>query len=170
VTDHPVAPAPESFAPDVAAWDAGRPEEVAGLLAPVRAPWYVAAGWGIDLFLGYQRRPPANVEIAVPGDWFGEVAAALAGYELFVVGGPPGRTRPLATAGDWLDACHQTWVRERATGRWRLDVFREPPGETTGRWSRVPPESAIRRQPRTALARAVPRATPRPSSPVRDTP
>ena len=37
-------------------WDAWRPEEVARRLTGVDAPWYVAAGWAIDLFLGGQRR------------------------------------------------------------------------------------------------------------------
>jgi hypothetical protein len=42
--------------PDVSKWDAWPPERVARLLEGVRAPWYVAAGWAIDLFLGEERR------------------------------------------------------------------------------------------------------------------
>jgi hypothetical protein len=91
----------------------------------VQAPWYVAAGWAIDLFLGGERREHEDLEIAVPRDCFHEVSAALRGFELFVVGGPPGRAWPLATAGSALDEHHQTWVRDPATGKWRLDIFRE---------------------------------------------
>lgn len=112
------------FEPDVTAWEAWRPEEVARLLAGVRAPWYVAAGWAIDLFLGYEHRVHEDLEVAVPHDRFGEVAAALSGFELFVVG--DGSAWPLEHAGEAFTAQHQTWVREPATGRWRLDVFREP--------------------------------------------
>jgi hypothetical protein len=90
----------------------------------VRAPWYVAAGWAIDLFLGAERREHEDLEVAVPHDRFGEVREALAGFELFVVG--DGLAWPLARAGDQFAAHHQTWVREPATGLWRLDVFREP--------------------------------------------
>jgi hypothetical protein len=113
-----------AFEPDVTKWDAWRPEEVAHRLDGVRAPWYVAAGWAIDLFLGVERRGHEDLEIAVPCDRFGEIVAALAGFELFVVGS--GYARTLAHAGELLATHHQTWVREPATGLWRLDVFREP--------------------------------------------
>jgi hypothetical protein len=113
-----------AFKPDLAKWDAWRPEEVHRRLAGVSAPWYIAAGWAIDLFLGGERRKHDDVEIAVPRARFGEVVDALAGFELFVVGS--GLARPLATAGEALVTSHQTWVREPRTGLWRLDVLREP--------------------------------------------
>jgi hypothetical protein len=117
----------DAFAPDLDRWDAWRPEEAARLLARVRAPWYVAAGWAIDLFLGAQQREHEDLEIAVPRDRFGEVAEALAGYELFVpLGDGSGLLRPFDPAGELLEPHHQTWVREPWTGKWRLDVFREP--------------------------------------------
>jgi hypothetical protein len=111
--------------PDVSKWEAWRPEQVARLLEPVDAPWYVAAGWAIDLFVGEQRREHEDLEIAVPNRRFEEFVAALAGLELFVITGP-GEVTPLAEARDRLDDTHQTWGREPATGLWRLDVFREP--------------------------------------------
>ncbi|HEU0113240.1 MAG TPA: hypothetical protein VFQ80_01105 [Thermomicrobiales bacterium] len=43
------------FDPDAAAWDAWRPDEIGRLLAGVQAPWRVAGGWALDLFLGEQR-------------------------------------------------------------------------------------------------------------------
>ena len=113
-----------AFEPDHTTWAAWRPEEVAHRLASVRAPWYVAAGWAIDLFLGKQRREHEDVEVGVPQTRFGEVVRALAGYEFFVVG--DGLAWPLARSGEAFAAHHQTWVREPGTGRWRLDVFREP--------------------------------------------
>ena len=118
------ATAAEPFEPDLSRWDAWRPEQAKRLLEGVEAPWYVAAGWAIDLFLGEQRRAHEDLEIAVPAARFGELAESLAGFELFVVG--DGLARPLSQAGDVLDTYHQTWVREPATGVWRLDVFREP--------------------------------------------
>jgi hypothetical protein len=94
------------------------------MFAGVQAPWYVAAGWAIDLFLGGQRREHEDLEIAVPRDRFAEFAEVLKGFELFVPVGP-GRVRPLVSA-EQLETSHQTWVREPGTGLWRLDVFREP--------------------------------------------
>ena len=111
--------------PDLERWDGWRPEEVARRLARVQAPWYVAAGWAIELFLGGQRREHEDIEIAVPRDRFDEVAGALAGLELYVIVGP-GLAEPLESAREKLASTHQTWVREPNTGVWRLDVFREP--------------------------------------------
>src|SRR5829696_10358804 len=118
-----------AFEPDLTLWDAWRPEQVAALLAGVRAPWYVAAGWAIELFLGEQRREHEGLEIAVPRAQFGRIAERLSGFELFIPDGDltePGLVWPFAQAPAALDRHQQTWVREPATGRWRLDVFREP--------------------------------------------
>jgi hypothetical protein len=112
------------FEPDVTAWEAWRPEEVARRLAGVQAPWYVAGGWAIDLFLGKEHREHEDLEIAIPHARFGEVAAALPDLDFFVVG--DGLAWPLDQAGTIFDAHHQTWARDRSNGRWRLDVFREP--------------------------------------------
>ena len=123
------ATAAGAFEPDLSLWDAWRPEHVAALLAGVQAPWYVAAGWAIDLFLGEASREHEDLEIAVPRERFSEIAEKLAGFELFVPDGDltdPGLVWPFAHAPKELDGHHQTWVREPATGRWLLDVFREP--------------------------------------------
>jgi hypothetical protein len=98
------------------------------LLANVRAPWCVTAGWAIDLFLGGQRREHGDLEIGIPRDQFPEVVSALAGYEFFIPESGPGSglVWPLDQAGERFEELHQTWVREPATGKWRLDIFREP--------------------------------------------
>ena len=114
-----------SFDPDVSKWDAWRPEQVASLLEGVQAPWYVAAGWAIDLFLGGEHREHEDLEIAVPNARFDEIVAALPGLEIFVITGPHEAT-PLDEARDRLEETHQSWVREPTTGLWRFDVFREP--------------------------------------------
>jgi hypothetical protein len=114
-----------AFEPDVSKWDAWRPERVASLLAGVAAPWYVAAGWALDLFVGEQRREHEDLEIAVPNTRFDEFLPALDGLEPCVITGP-NEAAPLAQARDQLAETHQTWVREAATGFWRFEVFREP--------------------------------------------
>jgi hypothetical protein len=118
-----------AFEPDLTLWDAWRPEQVAARLDGVRTPWYVAAGWAIELFLGQERREHEDLEIAVPRDRFGSVAERLSGFELFIPDGTltdPGFVWPFAQAPAALDAHQQTWVRDPATLRWRLDIFREP--------------------------------------------
>ncbi len=114
-----------AFVPDVSLLDPWRPEQIARLLAAVRAPWYVAGGWAIDLFLGGERREHDDLEIAVPNDRFDEIVARLEGFDVFVITARSEAT-PLALARHRLADTHQTWFCERATGRWRFDVFREP--------------------------------------------
>jgi Aminoglycoside-2''-adenylyltransferase len=58
-------------------WDAWPPAEIARRLAGVRAHWYVAGGWALDLFRGKQQRDHDDLEIAVPAARFGAVRAAL---------------------------------------------------------------------------------------------
>ena len=118
-----------AFEPDLTLWDAWRPEHVSVLLADVQAPWYVAGGWAIELFLGQERREHEDLEIAVPRDRFGRIAERLSEFEFFVPDGDltgTGLVWPFAQAPAALDRHHQTWVRDPETLRWRLDIFREP--------------------------------------------
>ena len=92
------------------------------MLEGVGVPWYVLAGWALDLFRGRQTREHDDIEIGVPADRFEPIRAALSDYELFVVG--DGRTWP--PTDEALAAHRQTWIRDPTSERWRLDVVREP--------------------------------------------
>ncbi len=104
-------------------WRPWTPVQVTQRLAGVTAPWCVVAGWALDLYLGGTPRDHGDIEIAVPRKAFQEIAAELPGVEWDVAG--RGMVWPYAQAGDHPDL-HQTWCREPRTGRYRLDVFREP--------------------------------------------
>lgn len=108
--------------PDLDAWDPWPPIVVARRLAGVDVPWCVAGGWALDLFRGGQSREHADLELAVPADRFADVAGRFEDCEFWVPGG--GKVVPLSDEA--LRERHQTWARERATGAWRFDVFREP--------------------------------------------
>src|SRR6185295_11707078 len=102
-------------------WEPWRPEQVAVLLEGVEAPWYVAAGWAVELFLGEERREHEDLEIAVPRVRFPEISERLSAFELFVPDSDltdPGLVWPLARAPSALAGHHQTWVREPENGRW----------------------------------------------------
>jgi len=127
-------------------WDPWRPEDVARLLAGLSVPWYVAAGWALDLFRGEQTREHEDLEIGVPATAFGAVRDALAGYNVEVAGS--GRLWPLDSPA--FHVMNQTWVSEPGTGVYRLDIFREP--QRDGAWVcrrdetiRMPYEQIIRR-------------------------
>lgn len=99
------------------------PGEVARRLAGVGAPWCVAAGWALDLFLGGRTRAHGDIEIAIPAGSFPEVRQRFPGYVFDAAGG--GRIWENPTT-EVLAAVHQTWLRAPATGDYLLDVFREP--------------------------------------------
>ena len=103
-------------------WGPWHPNEVADRLAGVSAPWYICAGWALDLWRGQQCRVHEDVEIGIPLAAFGEVRRVLAGYEFDVV--RAGRRWPVDNPA--FRHTHQTWVREPSTGVYRLDIFREP--------------------------------------------
>jgi hypothetical protein len=116
---------PTPFQPDPATWDAWRPGQVHERFCHIDAPWYVAAGWAIDLFLGEQTREHEDIEIGVPASQFEKFAAALADCEIFAI--DSGVAYPISgvPANGQLRG-HQTWVRDKNTGFWKLDIFREP--------------------------------------------
>ncbi|WP_234791677.1 nucleotidyltransferase domain-containing protein [Mycolicibacterium mucogenicum] len=102
-------------------WQAWTPTEVAERLSGTSGRWYVAGGWALDLFVGGLGRFHDDVEIGVPRGRFAEIADAFPGFEWDVVG--DGHAWPFP---EEADSMHQTWLREPATGYYRLDVFREP--------------------------------------------
>ena len=115
-----------SFDPLRYPWAAWLPEDVARRLKRVAVPWYVAAGWSIDLFLGRQTREHEDVEIAVPSDRFDEIADALVELEFFALVDGIGHAVALEPEALTAEGSHQTWGLDRDAGVWRLDVFREP--------------------------------------------
>ncbi len=117
-----------AFEPDLTKWDAWHPAEVTQVFAGIQVPWFVTAGWSIDLFLGGQRRVHEDLEVAVPHDRMSVFVAVLTGFDLFLPMGGPGNglVYPFDAAGEFDEEHHQTWVREPRTGRWCLDIFRDP--------------------------------------------
>jgi Aminoglycoside-2''-adenylyltransferase len=99
------------------------PSGVAHHLAGVATPWYVTAGWALDLFRRTQTREHGDIEIAVPAASFPEVRDRFLGYAFDAVAS--GRICENATP-DVLAATYQTWLRDPATDNYLLDVFREP--------------------------------------------
>src|SRR4051812_26063114 len=110
--------------PPLDAWQPFSPREVAGFLAGVAVPWYIAGGWALDLFRGEPSREHADLEIAIPPDQLAIVRARPARFRLFVPG--DGGITPLAADDEPPAARHQIWVREPRTGMFRLDIFLEP--------------------------------------------
>lgn len=113
------------IAHDAAPWEAWTPREIAERLERVAAPWAVAAGWALELFVGVGWREHEDLEIVVPPSRFEEVRTALGELEFWVPVGD-GRLRPLADVSELGSSSQQTWALDLSAGAWRVDVIREP--------------------------------------------
>jgi hypothetical protein len=89
--------------------------------APTTSARARPAGEGAEINELWDAREHADLEIAVPAIRFGEIMAVFPGFEWDIVG--DGQVWPFP---EQLANHHQTWLREPATGRYRIDVFREP--------------------------------------------
>lgn len=110
--------------PDLDAWDAWHPSAMAERLRDLPVPWYVAAGWSVDLFRGEQTRDHEDLEVAVPAAHFALLPLRFPELDFWVPAGE-GVLVPMtdeALAGE----SHQTRAWDPAAGRWRFDIFREP--------------------------------------------
>ncbi|MFJ1708218.1 nucleotidyltransferase domain-containing protein [Kitasatospora sp. NPDC088346] len=135
----------EAAARWVGAWT---PEEVTARLAGLATPWYVAGGWAVDLFRGGRTREHGDLEIAVPAAGFAEIRSRFAGFAFDVVA----FDRIWELTPEVSGLTHQTWLRDPSTGRYLVDVFREPHDGPT--WIcrrdpsiRLPYTAVVRRTP-----------------------
>jgi len=110
--------------PDVDAWEAWHPHHLAERLRDLPVPWYIAAGWAVDLFRGEQSRTHGDLEVGVPATHFALLRPLFPELDFWVPAGD-GVLVPL-TAETLAGDSHQTWAWDPAAGRWRFDVFREP--------------------------------------------
>lgn len=111
-------------------WRPWHPDEVARRLEGLDVPWCVAAGWAIDLFVGYERREHEDLEISAPGRAFPQIQSLLGDLEFYAVG--DGAVAAVTEASARFAETHQTWGLDRAAFEWRIDVFREP--SAGGEW------------------------------------
>jgi hypothetical protein len=129
--------------PPLEAWSmAWTPDQAAAALDGVSAPWAVAGGWALDLWLGRQTREHEDLEIAVPAVFFPEIQARLEGLGLTLFAIDDGAA--IALAPGEARRGHQTWVMDPAVTGWRMDVFQEPGDAETWVYRRTGELSAPR--------------------------
>jgi hypothetical protein len=118
--------------PDHADWEPLRPADIADLLAGFDAPWWIAGGWALDLFLGAETRRHDDIDVAVLRrdqlalyDW-------LRGWDLHYA-------TPDHTLQPWdgrllRPPIHGIWARRShdATAPWTCDFLLDE--DRDGRW------------------------------------
>jgi hypothetical protein len=72
-----------SVQPAAGRWRSVHPGEAAGFLSALRAPWWIAGGWALDLFVGKQSRPHKDLDIGVLRRDVMTVLSALPSWAIF---------------------------------------------------------------------------------------
>ncbi len=111
------------------AWQPLTPREAAELLAGLRAPWWIAGGWAIDLFIGRETRPHADLDIALLRGTEPSLRQALPVWDIQIA--HEGRFLPW-DGGPIVAPHHQLWARPDPGGSWGLEFLLEEHAE--GRW------------------------------------
>lgn len=109
-------------------WDGVTLDEVAGrahdAMAGFDAPWAVAGGWAIDLFVGTKSRPHADLELVVRYADHGALFEHLRGWDRRLVTGH-GMLAPWN--GDPIEPHHQVWIRRGSNDAPAWRDFAEDP-------------------------------------------
>lgn len=107
---------------DLGPWQPLGVAAVAALFAKLPAPWWIAGGWALDLFLGRQTREHGDIDVlALRRDQLA-VQAQLGGWDLHAAD-PPGTLRPWLSH-EWLEPpIHDIWCRPAAAAPWALQLM-----------------------------------------------
>jgi hypothetical protein len=108
-------------------WEPLRPGDAAVLLRDLDAPWWIAGGWSLDLFLGADTRPHKDLDVAVLRRDQRRVFEALPGWELAVA---HANTLLEWDGEDLPFGRHGIWARPRRATHWHLEfVFDDADGD-----------------------------------------
>ncbi len=117
------------------AWEPLRPVDAVELLRELDASWWIAGGWALDLFLGFESRPHKDLDVAVLRRDAARVRDALPGWEVCVA--HDGALEPWDGA-PLPDARNTLWARPRGAERWHLELVLETADGETWRYRRDP--------------------------------
>jgi hypothetical protein len=113
-------------------WEPLRPQDVARLLAGLDAPWWIAGGWALDLFLGAETREHDDIDVALLRRDQLALYGWLRGWDLRYA--TPDRTLE-PWDGRYLEPpIHAIWARRSrdATAPWACEFLLDE--ERNGRW------------------------------------
>lgn len=117
-------------------WRPSLPTEAAGWLSALIVPWWVAGGWALDLFVGEQTRPHADLDVGVLRRDISAVVQHLSSWEFFEASG--GRLVRLGTGAIPRPYVNSLWCRPAGSPLWTLELMLDH--SDNGQW-------LFRRQP-----------------------
>lgn len=122
-------------------WARTEPDEAAALFDRMEAPWWIAGGHAIDLFLGQKLRDHEDLDVAVPRRDQLAVRKHLHEWDLRSCrysGDPPPELTPWEH-GRWVDAQDgSVWCRPTTDSRWKIEIVLLDVLENEWMFRRVP--------------------------------
>ena len=97
------------------------PVDALGLFEDVGAQWWIAGGWGIDLWLGEQTRDHVDLDVAILRRDQRVFRDTLSGWELHVATAP-------GVLSPWVDPIvpeplHAIWCRPTPQSEWAFELL-----------------------------------------------
>jgi hypothetical protein len=112
------------------AWSAWSPYELAERIGDTTSTWYVAGGWALDLWHGYETRKHEDLEFSVLPQDVDRFRALLSDLDFFTA---KNRILEYLTPSCFPPAeVTQLWGADTQKGCWRVDMMLER--GTSGRW------------------------------------
>ena len=95
--------------------------EVATRFAPSGIDWWIAGGHAIDLFLGWESRPHADLDVEMFRSDSSHLFDLFAGWDLHGVS--EGGSRPWSASTDLDESVFGVWVRQDPAAPWQIEVL-----------------------------------------------
>ena len=117
-----------------AVWRPVRPAEVLDWMTPLSAPWWIAGGWALDLFLGQVTRPHGDIDVGIFRRDAPSVCATLSDWELFEA--QAGSLKRLERRTMPRKAVNSLWCRRRGERVWTFELMLDEGGGDTWKFRR----------------------------------
>jgi hypothetical protein len=110
-------------APAEQRWDPLSLEEAKQLLAPTSAPWWIAGGRALDMFIGHETRKHVDTDVAVLRRDQLAFREALGKWDVQIA--HAGSFIPWKRGETLRPEHHEIWARETPDGPWRIELLLE---------------------------------------------
>lgn len=117
-------------------WERIQIEEIVSLLSPIKAPWWIAGGLAIDLFLNRETRPHEDLDIVINREEQKYFIEELKNWDLRETN-PPGVLAPL-NGKVAATAANAIWCRENSSAPWRFELLLTPFSQNEWIYRRMP--------------------------------
>jgi aminoglycoside-2''-adenylyltransferase len=97
------------------------PRDALQLFGDVVAPWWIAGGWGLDLWLGYQTRPHEDLDVAILRSDQRRFWERLRSWDLSLAVGS-GVLEPW-TSSIVPEPLHAVWCRPTPASVWAFEIL-----------------------------------------------